>query len=316
MSFRSGFLAILGRPNAGKSTLLNALVGSKLAIVSDKPQSTRNRIQGILTRPDAQIIFIDTPGIHKPTSQLNRQMMRFVYESLEGIDLVALIVDTTKEFGKGDEFAIDVMRRAGRKAFLLLNKMDLIGKAALLPLIDTYRQHHEFAEYLPVSALTGENLDLLLGKIIENLPEGPMYFPPDQLTDQPERFIAAEIIREKVFHYTRQEVPYSTAVLIEKWEETTKLVRIHATIYSEREGQKGILIGMGGSMLKQIGTAARKEIETLLHTKIYLELFVKVKPEWRESPYVAQLVDWRGQLEEQDEAEEIHEAEEANDTEE
>lgn len=316
MSFRSGFLTILGRPNAGKSTLLNALVGSKLAIVSDKPQSTRNRIQGILTRPDAQIIFIDTPGIHKPTSQLNRQMMRFVYESLEGIDLVALIVDTTKEFGKGDEFAIDVMRRAARKAFLLLNKMDLIGKAALLPLIDTYRQHHEFAEYLPVSALTGENLDLLLGKIIENLPEGPMYFPPDQLTDQPERFIAAEIIREKVFHYTRQEVPYSTAVLIEKWEETTKLVRIHATIYSEREGQKGILIGVGGSMLKQIGTAARKEIETLLHTRIYLELFVKVKPEWRESPYVAQLVDWRGQLEEQDEAEEIHEAEEANDTEE
>lgn len=316
MSFRSGFLAILGRPNVGKSTLLNALVGAKVAIVSSKPQTTRNRIQGILTRSDAQVIFIDTPGIHKPINRLNEQMMQSVYDSLEGIDLLLLMVDSTEKFGAGDRFALDIVRRSGHKAFLLLNKIDLVAKPTLLPLIDTYRREHEFAEVFPVSALTGENLDLLLNAIIGALPEGPLYFPADQITDQPERFIAAEFIREKIFEATREEVPYSTAILVEKWEETGKLVRIHATIYVEREGQKGIVIGAGGAMLKRIGSEARQELETLLHTKVFLELYVKVKPEWRESPAVAKLVDWRATLEQEVEADQAEGTEETEDTEE
>lgn len=304
MSFRSGFLAILGRPNAGKSTLMNGLVGAKVSIVSSKPQTTRNRIQGILTRNDAQLVFIDTPGIHKPIDALNRQMMRYVYESLEGIDLLLLIVDATKEFGAGDRFAVEIVRRYGGKTFLLINKIDLIEKARLLPLIDIYRQEHNFEEVIPLSALRGENLDLLVRKCIEFLPEGPMYYPADQITDQPERFIAAELIREKLFEATRQEVPYAAAVMVDKWEETPKLVRIHATIYVERDGQKAIVIGAGGSMLKCIGSEARKELEALLHTKVFLELYVKVKADWRESPAVVRLLDWRAGMEEEPNEEE------------
>lgn len=316
MSFRSGFLAILGRPNAGKSTLMNALVGAKVAIVSSKPQTTRNRIQGILTRKDAQLIFIDTPGIHKPINALNQQMMHFVYESLEGIDLLLLIVDATQEFGAGDRFALEIVRRYGGKSFLLLNKIDLLAKPKLLPLIDFYSREHTFNEVIPLSALTGENLDVLLAKCLEYLPEGPMYYPAEQITDQPERFIAAELIREKIIEATRQEVPHATAVVVDKWQETPRLVRIHASIFVEREGQKGIVIGKGGVMLKKIGTEARQEVEALLHTKVFLELYVKVKPDWRESPAVVKLLDWRAALSDQEEAEEIAESDLAGEKEE
>ena len=303
MSFRSGFVSIIGRPNAGKSTLLNALVGEKVAIVTKKPQTTRNRIQGMVNvkakkgRQAGQIVFIDTPGVHKPESQLSRRMMQEVHDALEGRDLILLIVDASQKFGTGDEFVLDLVKRTGGPVFLLLNKVDLLHKERLLPLIAEYSKLHDFAEVIPISAHTGLGLDTLLDKVIARLPQGPKYFPADQITDQPERFLASEIIREKVLMATGQEVPYATAVVIERFEEGKKLTRIAATIFCERGGQKAILIGKGGEMLKKIGTGARLELEKRLGTKVFLELFVKIVADWRSSKRFIDDLDWRKQLE-------------------
>jgi GTPase len=302
MAFRSGFASIIGRPNAGKSTLLNALVGEKLAIVTRKPQTTRNRIQGIVNverkgkRPAGQIVLIDTPGVHKPINSLNRRMMKEVYDALEGCDLLLLIVDATEKFGTGDKFVLDIAKKSGQPCILLLNKIDKLEKQRLLPLIAEYQERHDFTEIIPISAMKRQGLDTLLNAVIKALPEGPRYFPKDQITDQPERFLVAELIREQVLLATEQEVPYATTVLIEQYEEGDRLTRIAATIYCERDGQKAILIGKQGATLKKIGTAARLQIERLLNTKVYLELFVKVRPGWRNSRDFVQETDWRTQL--------------------
>jgi len=295
--FKSGFVAIVGRPNAGKSTLVNTLVGRKVAIVSPKPQTTRNRIQGILNRDDAQIVLIDTPGIHKAQNVLSRQMMDELQHALEGIDALCLIVDASASIGRGDKFSIDWIKRFHGPVFLLLNKVDCIKKQQLLPLIDHYRQEFDFAEVFPISALTGEGCADLVKAWIDRLPEAPPYFPSDQFTDQPERFLAAELIREKAILTTREEVPYAIAVLLDNFEEKKDLVRIRATLYVEREGQKGILIGKGGATMKKIGTEARKELETILGTRISLELFVKVQPNWRQNAGIVRQLDWHRQLE-------------------
>ena len=302
MAFRSGFVSIIGRPNAGKSTLLNALVGEKLAIVTRKPQTTRNRIQGIVNvehkgkRPSGQIVLVDTPGVHKPINSLNRRMMKEVYDALEGCDLLLLILDASEKFGAGDKFVLDIVKKSGQPCFLLLNKIDKLDKQRLLPLIAEYKERHNFAEVIPISAMKRQGLDTLLDAVVKALPEGPHYFPKDQITDQPERFLVAELIREQVLLATEQEVPYATTVLIEQYEEGGRLTRIAATIYCEREGQKAILIGKQGSTLKKIGTAARLQIERLLNTKVFLELFVKVRPGWRDSRDFVQETDWRTQL--------------------
>jgi GTP-binding protein Era len=299
MAFRSGFVSIIGRPNAGKSTLLNALVGEKIAIVTEKPQTTRTRIQGILNvkaghgQPACQIVFIDTPGVHRPDSRLNRKMMQEIYAALETRDLILLIVDATEKFRPADQHVIDLVKRYGGPVFLLLNKIDKLQKDKLLPVIAQYSQLHDFEEIIPISAAKGDGLEILKSRIVRVLPNGPRYFPEDQLTDQPERFIASEIIREKVLLKTSKEIPYAAAVLVDRYEESGKLTRIAATIYCEREGQKAILIGKGGQKLKEIGTAARHGIEALLGRKVFLELFVKVKPGWRESPAFVEELDWR-----------------------
>jgi len=303
MSFHSGFVCIIGKPNAGKSTLLNSLVGEKVAIVTRKPQTTRNRILGIVNVerkagcPAGQIVFIDTPGIHRPINSLNKRMMQEVYDGLEGCNLLLLIVDATSKFGPDDQLVLDLAKKAALPAFLLLNKIDTIEKQKLLPLIAHYKELHEFGEVIPVSALKGQGVDTLLEAIIKALPEGPRYFPKDQITDQPERFLAAELIREQVLMNTSQEVPHATTVLVDQYEEGEKLTRIAATIYVERAGQKGILIGKQGATLKKIGTAARLQIERLLNTRVFLELFVKVQPNWRESRAFVEETDWRRQLE-------------------
>jgi GTP-binding protein Era len=305
MAFHSGFVSILGRPNAGKSTLLNALVGQRLAIVSPKPQTTRNRILGIVQIPKqkkrvgGQIVLIDTPGVHKPDSSLGRKMMSEVREALEGCDLLLLIVDVTRKFGQADESVLEMARKSKTPVFLLLNKIDLLRnqKDKLLPIIDGYRKLHGFKEIIPLSARKPEGLDLLLEKVIAALPEGPHYFPEDQVTDQPTRFMVAEIIREQVLVETSEEVPYATTVLVEQFEEGAKLTRIAAAIYCEREGQKRILIGKQAQMLKKIGTAARLQIEKMVGTRVFLELFVKVSPDWRESHQFIEELDWRRQLE-------------------
>lgn len=303
MPFRSGFVSIIGRPNAGKSTLLNKLVGEKLAIVTPKPQTTRNRILGIVNvparkgRPAGQIVFIDTPGVHKPDSSLNKKMMREVHAALEGRDAILLIVDATEKFGSGDRFTLDLVKKVGGPVFLLLNKIDRLEKPRLLPMIAEYSKLHDFREVIPISALKGDGLELLLDRIMAVLAEGPRYFPKDQITDQPERFLAAEIVREKVLLETAQEVPYASTVLVERWDESPRLTSIAAVIYCEREGQKKIIIGRHGEMLKKIGTAARVEIERLLGTRVFLELFVKVRPGWRESGEFVENLDWRKQLE-------------------
>ena len=305
MAFHSGFVCILGRPNAGKSTLLNALVGQKLAIVSPKPQTTRNRILGIIQVPKqkkkagGQIVLIDTPGVHKPDTSLGRKMMSEVREALEGCDLLLLIVDVTRKFDKADEAVLEMAKKSGTPVFLLLNKIDLLRsqKDKLLPIIDGYQRLHAFKEIIPISARKPEGLDLLLDAVIDVLPDGPRYFPEDQLTDQPARFMVAEIIREQVLLETSEEVPYSTTVLVEQFQEGAKLTRIAAAIYCEREGQKRILIGKQGQMLKKIGTAARLEIEKMVGTRVFLELFVKVSPGWRESHTFIEELDWRRQLE-------------------
>lgn len=304
MPFRSGFVCILGRPNAGKSTLLNALVGEKLAIISPKPQTTRSRIQGIINIPKqkgkggGQIILVDTPGVHKPDSSLGRKMMVEVREALEGCDLVLLLMDASQKIDARDQFAMDLLKKTSTKAFLILTKVDLIReKSKLLPLIEEYRKLHNFAEVIPISALKRKGLDLLLQNILEALPAGSPYFPEDQLTDQPTRFMAAESIREQILLNTGEEIPYATTVIVDSFEEGARLTRIAATIYCEREGQKGILVGKGGRMLKKIGTAARLQIERMLGTKVFLELYVKAEPGWRDSRQFVEELDWRRQLE-------------------
>jgi GTP-binding protein Era len=293
-SFRSGFVSILGRPNAGKSTLLNALVGQKVAIVADKPQTTRTTIQGVATLPNAQMIFLDTPGIHKADSLLNKRMMDAVRAALEERDLLLFVVDSSKPFGDEDRRAIDILRKQSAPVLLVLNKTDLAKpKERLLPLIESYKEIFDFAAYVPISAARGEGIDSLELEITSRLPEGPAYFPPDYVTDQPERFLAAELIREQALKATREEVPHSVAVLIDRWEDTPKVTRIYATILVERPGQKGILIGAQGSMMKRIGTQARQEMERLFGGKIYLELHVRVQPGWREKPAFLSALDWR-----------------------
>ena len=336
MKLRSGFVSIIGRPNAGKSTLMNALVGEKVAIVTAKPQTTRTRINGILDvaavkgkHPAAQIVFVDTPGVHKPASSLDKRMMQEVHDALETRDAVLLIVDATRRLelpedgtpeatekrqGKAeseDAFVFDMIRKLECPVFLLINKIDLIERAKLLPLIQRLSALHSFAEVIPISARKRDGLDRLLEALIDVLPTGQRYFPKDQFTDQPERFLVAELIREKILTETGEEVPYVSAVVTERFEEPPPpdpkkkakpgdklpLTRIAAAIYCERQGQKAILIGKGGAKLKAIGSDARKEIESLLGTRVFLELHVIVKDKWRESPGFIESLDWRRQLE-------------------
>jgi GTP-binding protein Era len=293
-NFKSGFVSLIGRPNAGKSTLLNALVGQKVAIVADKPQTTRTSIQGVLTTPEAQIVFVDTPGIHKADSPLNKRLMDTVRAALEERDLLLYLVDAARIFGDDDRHAVDILRRTETPAVLVLNKIDLVKeKARLLPLIEQYKSLYDFADYIPVSAAKKKGLDELRKAIVDRLPQGPAYFPEDYVTDQPERFLAAELIREKVLLATRQEVPHSVAVAVDKWEESPKITRIFATIRVERDGQKAIVIGTGGAMLKKIGTLAREEMERIFGVKIYLDLHVRVQPGWREKPAFLNALDWR-----------------------
>jgi len=303
MPFRSGFVCILGRPNAGKSTLLNALAGEKLAIVTPKPQTTRNRIQGIVNlpakkkQPGAQIILIDTPGIHKPDSALGRKMMIEVREALDGCDLVLLIADATQKGPPADDFVLTTLKQTNSPVFLLLNKVDRLDKQKLLPQMEQASKLFPFREIIPLSALKRQGLEVLLELVLKNLPAGKPYFPEDEITDQPARFLAAEVIREQILFNTGNEVPYSTTVIIDQFEETPRLTRIAATIYCERDGQKRILVGHGGQMLKKVGTRARLDIERMLGTKVFLELFVKVRPGWRNQREFLEGLDWRRQLE-------------------
>jgi GTP-binding protein Era len=364
---KSGFVAILGRPNAGKSTLLNALTGEKVAIVSAKPQTTRNRIEGVVEvparkgqHPAAQIVFVDTPGVHKPGSHLDRRMLQEVYQALETRDLVLLLMDATRKvqleeaaesqirqsgpeafsdvenetapslsttqeatpppsprhertnWASEDEFLFGLIRKVDCPVFLLLTKIDLVAKDHLLPLIDTLTRHFSFAQVIPISARKRDGMDVLVNKIVEALPVGERYYPKDQYTDQPQRFMVAELIRESILQATGEEVPYASAVVIERFEEAeppapprkkgqaparSPLTRIAAAIYCERNGQKAILIGKGGSKLKEIGTAARRQIESLIGTRVYLELHVIVEPGWRESKAFVESLDWHNQIE-------------------
>jgi len=292
--FQSGFVSLVGRPNTGKSTLLNALVGQKVAIVADKPQTTRTSIQGVLTMPEAQIVFVDTPGIHKADSPLNKRLMDTVRASLEERDLLLYLVDAARAFGIEDRRALDMAIKTATPVVLVLNKVDLLNdKGVLLPLIERYRALHDFAAYVPVSATKRTGLEDLRKVILEHLPEGPAYFPEDYVTDQPERFLAAELVREKVLLATRQEVPHSVAVMVDRWEETPGLTRIYATIRVERPGQKAIVIGKKGAMLARIGTLARTEMEKLFGVRIYLDLHVKLQPGWREEAAFLNTLDWR-----------------------
>ncbi len=290
-------MAIVGRPNAGKSTLLNRFVGQKVAIVTSKPQTTRNRIQGIVTQPQGQVVFIDTPGVHEANSALNRQMMREVAAALEGIDVLLLMVDAIWALPHEDTLLLEKAKRFEGKTILALNKIDRIPKPKLLPLMDAFSKAFPFAALMPISALRGDGCEELLEEVFKNLPEGEPFFPEDQITDQPERFLASEIIREKAIQLTYHEVPHALAVIVDKFEETPKLLRIEVTMHVERDSQKKILIGRKGDMLKRIGTQARKELESLLGTKIYLGLFVKVMPNWRENPMQVRELNWHTQLE-------------------
>ena len=280
---KSGVVALIGRPNAGKSTLLNQLIGEKIAIVSDKPQTTRTRITGVLTRAEGQIVFIDTPGIHKPGYKLNRRMMAVVTDALSTVDLILLLIDATKPMGHGDEFVLEMLKRVNTRAFLLPNKVDsLRDKTKLLPLIGRYTGEREFIEVIPISALTGDGAELLVQKIFGYLSPGPLLYPEDEMTDQPERVLAAELVREKILQVTGEELPYVTAVVTERWEESLDINRIHCLIYVERPSHKAIVIGKAGARLKEIGTKARADIETLLGRRVFLNLFVKVRESWRD----------------------------------
>jgi GTPase len=294
VSFRAGFVAVVGRPNVGKSTLVNRLVGQKVAIVSDKPQTTRNRILAVVNLPrkgeegaaQGQIVLLDTPGIHKPMHRMNERMMEEARRSLGQVDLALWLVDVTESYGPGDRHVREILKASGKPVILGLNKIDRVAKPKLLPVIEQYRSMLPFEEVVPFSALKGENVDVLEAQLLAHLPEGERLYPEDFLTDLPERFFVAEMVREKILRLTREEVPYSTGVVVESFKEDAGLVRIEATIFAERDTQKGILIGRGGAMLKSIGTAARQDIEAFLGTKVYLGLFVKVRQHWREDPAV------------------------------
>ena len=295
--FHSGFVAILGRPNAGKSTFVNQLVGQKVAIVTSRPQTTLSRVLGIVNRPHAQVVLIDTPGVHRAESALGRQMMEEVAQALEGIDVLAVMIDASAGITRADRLVFQRAENFRGPRILLLNKIDRMSKPALLPLLETCAREGEFAEMIPISALSGDGVEIALERFIAHLPEGEPNFPEDQVTDQPQRFLAAEIVREKAMEATRNEVPHAVAVLIDSFEEGERLTRISASIHVEREGQKGILIGRRGEMLKEIGTAARKELEEILGMKVFLELHVKVQPAWREDPRQVRELDWRRQME-------------------
>ena len=311
---KSGFVAVVGRPNAGKSTLVNRLVGQKIAIVTSKPQTTRNRIQGIVSNENAQVVLIDTPGLHDAKTALNKQMMREVAAALEGIDVLVLMVDATivnSGFGSlpaqagtktearahVDNLLMDKSKRFFGKTILVLNKIDKLPRPKLAPLLETFGKAQDFAAIVPVSAMKGEGCDALMDEVVKLLPEGAAYFPEDQVTDQPERFLASEIVREKAIALTYHEVPHALAVTVEKWEETPKLLRIEMTLTVERASQKKILIGRKGDMLKKIGTQARIELEEILNSKIFLGLFVKVAENWRENPMAVRELDWHTQME-------------------
>jgi GTPase len=286
---KSGFVSFVGRPNAGKSTLLNRLVGSKLAIVSDKPQTTRTRILGVKNYPDAQVVFLDTPGIHRPLHRMNVRMVDTAIDTMREVDVVGLVIDAAEPAGKGERFVVDLVKSVSAPVFLILNKIDLIKKIRLLPIIDRYRQESQFAEIIPISAATGDNVDRLERTIIDRLPEGERLYPEDYLTDQPERFFAAEIVREKVLQFTHAEIPFSSAVVIDRFEapaEGQPILRLYCTIVVDRESQKPIVIGRGGEMIKRIGTVAREELERFFGTRVYLDLHVRVKSEWRENDQV------------------------------
>lgn len=284
--FHAGYVALIGRPNAGKSTLLNRLVGQKIAAVSDKPQTTRFRIQGVITKPEGQVVLVDTPGVHQPGYELNRRMMAAVQDALLGVDLVCLIRDASVSTGNGDRFVLDLVKRSEKPALLLLNKIDkLEDKAALLPLMDWYRNEYAWAEIIPISALKNEMTDVLIESSLRHLPEGEPIFGEDELTDQTLRSLVAEIVREKVLHVTGDEIPYVTAVVTERYEEVREdFTRINCVIVVERLSQKKIVIGRGASRLKEIGIKARREIEELVGHRVHLELFVKVEEDWRNSP--------------------------------
>ena len=286
--FRAGYVAFIGRPNAGKSTLLNRLVGEKIAAVSNKPQTTRFKILGIVNRPDGQLVLVDTPGVHKPGYELNRRMMAAVHDALMSVDLICLIRDASVSTGNGDRFVLDLVNRAEKPAMLLLNKSDkLKDKSKLLPLIEWYQQQHDWQAIIPISALKGDQLEQLMAEIIRHLPEGEPIFTADELTDQPLRAIVPEIVREKILETTGEEIPYVTAVVTEKWEEVREdFTRIYCTIFVERESQKKIIIGHGAQRLKQIGMHARRQIEELLGHRCHLELFVKVEADWRERDHL------------------------------
>ena len=295
---RAGFVAIVGRPNVGKSTLVNRLVGQKIAIVTSKPQTTRNRIQGIVRRENAQVVLIDTPGLHDAKTALNKQMMREVAAALEGIDVLILMVDATTETrAHVDNLVMDKSKRFAGKTILVLNKIDKLLRPKLAPMLEAFGKAQDFAAIVPISAMKGEGCDALMEEVIKLLPEGAAYFPEDQVTDQPERFLASEIVREKAIALTYHEVPHALAVTVEKWEDTPKMLRIEMTLTVERASQKKILIGRKGDMLKKIGTQARIELEDILNSKIYLGLFVKVAENWRENPMAVRELDWHTQME-------------------
>jgi GTP-binding protein Era len=286
---KTGFVSFIGRPNAGKSTLLNRLVGTKLAIVSDKPQTTRHRILGVKNYPDAQVVFLDTPGIHRPLHRMNVRMVDAAMDTMREVDVLGLVVDVTEPPGKGDRFVLDLVKDVQAPVFLILNKIDLIKKTKLLPLMEQYGALGQFAEIVPVSAGTGDNVDRLERVIIDRLPEGEPLYPPDYLTDQPERFLAGEIVREKLLQFTHAEIPFSSAVVVDRFEEPsaeTGMLKLYCTIVVERESQKPIIVGRGGEMIKRIGTAAREDLEKFFDTHVFLDLHVRVKSEWREDDQV------------------------------
>lgn len=282
---KCGFVSFIGRPNAGKSTLLNRLVGEKLAIVSDKPQTTRNRILGVRNYPGAQVIYLDTPGIHRPLHRMNVRMVDAARDTIGEVDIIGLVVDVTEKFGRGDRYVFDLLKDVQTPVFLILNKIDLIKKVKLLPVIEEFAKNGTFAEIVPVSAETGLNVDRLEETLIKALPEGPALYPEDYLTDQPERFMASEIVREKVLQFTHSEIPFSSAVVVDRFEEpaTPKdILRLYCTIVVERESQKPIVVGRNGDMIKKIGTAAREELEKFFSTRVFLDLHVRVKSDWRD----------------------------------
>ncbi|MBM7651674.1 GTPase Era [Neobacillus cucumis] len=281
--YKSGFISIIGRPNVGKSTFLNRVIGQKIAIMSDKPQTTRNKVQGVLSLNDAQMIFIDTPGIHKPKHKLGDFMMKVAQNTLKEVDLVLFMVNAEEGFGRGEEFILEKFQTVNTPIFLVINKIDQIHPDELLPIIDSYKEKYDFKEIVPISALEGNNVERLLDQIKAFLPEGPQYYPADQVTDHPERFIITELIREKALHLTREEIPHSLAVVLDKMERQPNkdVIHVMATVIVERDSQKGIIIGKQGSMLKEIGKRARVDIENLLGSKVFLELWVKVQKDWR-----------------------------------